>query len=183
MLSLFEGLPCPQCVKKHFGKICGATAIAVVTVYIYFQYQLSNKIKISKDDIDRLFNIKSRKNTFPSELSELFVREFSTNKYYIEYNGFLSNHLSHGMIALYRINATNNNDIIKSFMKHYSNKLEDISLSTIDTNREACNWYKIDAYLGQRKNFYGIFEMMKTDAEVVYNQDIQHLVKTRFPLC
>jgi len=32
--------------------------------------------------------------------------ENSTRKYYIEYNGFLSNHMSHGIIALYRLGAT-----------------------------------------------------------------------------
>ena len=87
------------------------------------------------------------------------------------------------MIALYRINTTNNNEIIKSFMKHYANKLENISTTDLVSNKQECTWHKIDSYLGQRTNFYGIFEMMKNDLDIVYNQDIQHLVKTRFPLC
>jgi len=40
-----------------------------------------------------------------SELQSLLLKNTS-RKYYIEYNGFMSNHISHGIIALYRLGAT-----------------------------------------------------------------------------
>ena len=40
-----------------------------------------------------------------SELHSLLL-ENSMRKYYIEYNGFLSNHICHGITALYRLGAT-----------------------------------------------------------------------------
>jgi len=40
-----------------------------------------------------------------SDLQSLLL-ENTTRKYYIEYNGFLSNHISHGIIALYRLGAS-----------------------------------------------------------------------------
>ena len=40
-----------------------------------------------------------------SDLQSL-LSDNSTRKYYIEYDGFMSNHISHGIIALYRLGAT-----------------------------------------------------------------------------
>jgi len=40
-----------------------------------------------------------------SDLQSLLLQN-NTRKYYIEYNGFMSNHISHGIIALYRLGAT-----------------------------------------------------------------------------
>ena len=40
-----------------------------------------------------------------SDLQSLLL-DNCTKKYCIEYNGFMSNHMSHGIIALYRLGAT-----------------------------------------------------------------------------
>ena len=40
-----------------------------------------------------------------SDLQSLLL-DNCTKKYYIEYNGFMSNHMSHGIIALFRLGAT-----------------------------------------------------------------------------
>jgi len=40
-----------------------------------------------------------------SDLQSLLLAN-TVRKYYIEYNGFMSNHISHGIIALYRLGAT-----------------------------------------------------------------------------
>jgi len=40
-----------------------------------------------------------------SDLQSL-LSDNSMRKYYIEYNGFLSNHICHGITALYRLGAT-----------------------------------------------------------------------------
>jgi len=37
---------------------------------------------------------------------QTLLLENTTRKYYIEYNGFFSNHISHAIIALYRLGAT-----------------------------------------------------------------------------
>ncbi|KAK2185664.1 hypothetical protein NP493_227g03073 [Ridgeia piscesae] len=46
----------------------------------------------------------------------------STEKYYIEYKGFLSNHLSHGIIALHRLGASR--ERIERFIDIYSRRLD-----------------------------------------------------------
>jgi len=40
-----------------------------------------------------------------SDLQSLLLNN-SSKKYYIEYKGFMSNHISHGIFALYRLGAT-----------------------------------------------------------------------------
>ena len=48
-------------------------------------------------------------NIFPkagmSDLQSLLLNN-TTRRYYMEYSGFMSNHVSHGIIALYRLGAT-----------------------------------------------------------------------------
>eukprot|EP01084_Bolivina_argentea_P169470 293780_1 len=179
MLSFLQKFPCSQYVKKNIGKICGVTVIALVSALIYYRYKKSKDwIKLTKEEINSLFNISSRKTNFPLEISQHFKTNYSIKNYYIEYNGYRSNHLAHGIIALHRLNA--DNETILSFMKYYSNKLE------IPTNdllqQQLSNWHSIDTYLGQRSNYYGIFNMFENDLDIVYNNDIKHLVQTRFPL-
>jgi len=51
-----------------------------------------------------------------SDLQSLLL-ENSMRKYYIEYNGFMSNHICHGITALYRLGATV--DQIQRFVSSY----------------------------------------------------------------
>ena len=46
---------------------------------------------------------------------EALMRENTFDRYYVEYGGFLSNHLSHGLIALHRLGATD------SYVTQFSN--------------------------------------------------------------
>ena len=172
MSSIWQKLYVPKCVKQHFTKICAATAVAAVSIYLYYQYK-KNSINLSSEQINSIFNISSRKDILPIQISQLFNKNYCTNYYYIEHNGFLSNHLSHGIISLYKLNA--NNNTIKLFIKKYENKLEKPTKNLLKI--KSCDWYEIDLYLGQRKNFYGIFNMMKNDLNTVYNDDIYHMIK------
>ena len=51
-----------------------------------------------------------------------FLVQNSTAKYFIEYGGFLSNHISHGIIALHRLGAPPSR--IQRFVDWYERKLE-----------------------------------------------------------
>ncbi|CAD5122880.1 unnamed protein product [Dimorphilus gyrociliatus] len=49
--------------------------------------------------------------------------KYSSKNYHIEYDGFLSNHMIHGIIALYRLAADEKR--IQEFIKFYTHKLRD----------------------------------------------------------
>ncbi|CAD5122881.1 unnamed protein product [Dimorphilus gyrociliatus] len=49
--------------------------------------------------------------------------KYSSKNYHIEYNGFLSNHMIHGIIALYKLAADEKR--IQEFIKFYTHKLRD----------------------------------------------------------
>ncbi len=55
----------------------------------------------------------------------------STAKYFIEYGGFLSNHVSHGVIALHRLEASP--DHIQRFVDDLLPKLEDTNSDKPDS--------------------------------------------------
>ena len=56
-----------------------------------------------------------------TELKEM-IEEYSTSKYHIECKGFLTNHFSHGIIALYGLGASRQR--ILNFVRWYVPRLE-----------------------------------------------------------
>lgn len=132
-----------------------------------------------------------RNMSFPPELFSIYENKYGTKNYHIEYRIFLTNHLSHGMIALFKLNCATN--CIKSFMDHYtSSNLETKSEfeknyqlrkhKQISLAAEKCNWNDRNSYLGKEQNFYGIYDMMESDLESEFNGDLLQFVRTRFPL-
>ena len=73
----------------------------------------------------------------------------TTDKYFIEYGGFLANHLSHGIIALQRLGATS--ERIERFVKWYTPKL-------VDQNADKADARDVDALRGERVAFYKILD-------------------------
>ena len=51
------------------------------------------------------------------------LEETNTDKYFIEYKGFLSNHVAHGIIALHRLGASE--ERIQEFIDWYKDRLEE----------------------------------------------------------
>jgi len=104
------------------------------------------------------------------------LKDNSTDKYFIEYHGFLSNHLAHGVIALFRLGASY--ERIQQWIKWYVTKLEnatDHPDPTDDGERDVGN------LLGQRTHFYTLFKHYKTLYEGECNKSLDQLISTSFP--
>ena len=58
-----------------------------------------------------------------SALSTLFeLAALNRSSFHVEYKGYLSNHVDHGLIALFKLGATPN--CLEQFYQHYTRKLE-----------------------------------------------------------
>ena len=125
--------------------------------------------------------------TISSELNELFVATYSTNRYHIEYSGFLSNHLSHGMLAMHQLNYPFTT--IQNYMKWYTAKkhlepsLEHIPIDTVHLTSE--QWKdEYSKWRGSRTNFYEIYNLFECQLSnpSLYNNDLASFINDQFTL-
>ena len=101
----------------------------------------------------------------------------NTSKFDIEYRGYLSNHLSHGLIALHKLGADSNR--IQSFYDRYTEhtdfgKLEPAREQEVTITRD--NWKE---YIGKRTNFSDILQFVKNEAQKV--QHSRELIAMYYP--
>ncbi|KAI0207802.1 hypothetical protein LSAT2_007545, partial [Lamellibrachia satsuma] len=102
-----------------------------------------------------------------------------TRKYYIEYNGFLSNHLSHGIIALRRLGATR--DRIERFIDLYSRRLESPASHAGKTSPATDKRTPpVEDLLGARASYYILVDHY-TDLLAALNQSTAGLIRDEFP--
>ena len=106
------------------------------------------------------------------------IKEFTINllnkndvsQYFIEYGGFLSNHMSQVLIALYRIGASEKHFI--SYVDNHVDKLEKTSRGPTQTKQELqLKW----------KSYYEILGSYKYKLEHNYGRSITLLVAKEFP--
>lgn len=110
-----------------------------------------------------------------SDLQSLLSNN-TTRKYYIEYNGFMSNHICHGIIALYRLGATVEH--IQRFIEWYRQKLEPASLYMEQTGATNNN---VSELLGARKDYYVIVDHYETLLKTQCNDALEELIAESFP--
>ncbi|XP_052779590.1 uncharacterized protein LOC128216918 isoform X2 [Mya arenaria] len=99
------------------------------------------------------------------------LNQTNTNKYFIEYDGFLTNHVSHGIIALHRLGAQP--ERIKRFVDWYTPKLESAE-TDIDDDRP------FEQQKGQRVAFYKITKEYEKRYQLL-DSDVNQLVKQEYP--
>ncbi|XP_069132383.1 uncharacterized protein [Argopecten irradians] len=103
----------------------------------------------------RQFNMSTVTPPGDSWLNQILEVE-STQKYYIEYNTFLSNHIAHGIIAIERLGG--DKDRVNRFIEHYRNhgSLEPPNHPRHDetTDAEPATDDELHNLLGQRKLYY-----------------------------
>jgi hypothetical protein len=121
----------------------------------------------------------------------------TSETYYIEYDCSLFNHLTHGIIALYRIGCEISN--IETFMEEYKTKLKtpneyikqyekkynhipilDVEDSVTDKEYPTMQQF-IKGHLGKRFNTYGIYRKFERDLINNQNNNLNGLVKKWFP--
>ena len=101
-----------------------------------------------------------------------YLNHQSTSAYFIEYEGFFTNHLSHGVIALHRLQATHPR--LERFANWYRPKLETPE-SDIDDARP------VEKLLGERTAFYRILQHYETLLKEKYNSNTEELIKGEYP--
>ena len=100
----------------------------------------------------------------------------STKDYFIEYEGFLTNHDSHAVIALYLLGATEQQ--IEAFHQHYIKRLEPNDGPTAIKQGELDNPEK---GLGQRKGFNTLIKHYQTKLDTEHGGDVDAFLKVVFP--
>ena len=101
----------------------------------------------------------------------------STQKYYITYKGYLSNHLSHGIIALNRLGASR--DRIERFIDVYSRRLDRPPL-TASRAQSLAEQTSVEDLLGARTSYYRLVDHY-TGLLASANQSITALIGNEFP--
>eukprot|EP01084_Bolivina_argentea_P260016 438973_1 len=123
--------------------------------------------------------------TFSDDISKEYSNNFSVSKYYILFEKFKHNHLSHGMVALLKLGV--NDATIKNYMKTESEKMYETIKQYESTNKVSlqattCDWSSINEYLGSNKNFYGILAMFENKLIKEHNNNIGALLAEVFPI-
>ena len=114
-----------------------------------------------------------------SKLHQL-LDEQSTHKHFIEYRVFLSNHLAHGIIALHKLGATD--DDLQAFVSRYIPRLEaakdhqEPDASAVHPDKPAY----IAELLGQRKDFYFLLREYQERLQKQYGGKLDAFVRGEF---
>uniref|UniRef100_M4B6Y3 Uncharacterized protein n=1 Tax=Hyaloperonospora arabidopsidis (strain Emoy2) TaxID=559515 RepID=M4B6Y3_HYAAE len=115
---------------------------------------------------------------------------WSTLRYRMEYNGYLSNHLLHGVVALFDLGASE--EKIEAFANNYSTKLEKTestnvhgiepdACDTIAENDPKLTWVRARELLGKRQNFDALLslyaaEVQESGVDGAVKKHLPHLV-------
>lgn len=108
-------------------------------------------------------------NADPNGLQQLqrkVLKNWSTTKFRIEYDGYFSNHLLHALIALYEVGASENQ--IESYARKYVTKLEvqeDEHEAMLTPEEAALTVESARALLGKRDNFYSLVAFYEGEIE------------------
>ena len=100
-----------------------------------------------------------------------------SKKYYIQYRNYLCNHLPHGVVALCKLGASQ--DQINQFVTWYSDRLEkpDGPSSQLHQSEE----HSTEKLLGAEANFYQLVEHYNDKYKSKYNSDVELLVRSEYP--
>ena len=98
--------------------------------------------------------------------------------FYVEYNGFMSNHRGQGLVALHCLGA--DEDKMVAFCDWYNEKLEAKDGSTYHSQCDN-QGTSVEDLLGKRKAFHAILDHFQSRLAGMYKDSIPALVKGEFP--
>ncbi len=113
-------------------------------------------------------------NMAPTWLKKILL-DNSTDKFYIEYGGYLSNHIAHGCIALYMLGASEAR--ILKFAEDYCKELEPKENHCHADNKD---FQSIKEYRGKHVGFYTIFNNFDNLLGTKYST-IEELLESEIP--
>ncbi len=117
----------------------------------------------------------------PGSTSHAFasiLAENSTKKYFIEYGGFLSNHIGHGIIALKRLGASPQRAV--EFVDWYTARLESRSEHE-EEHVDIASEEDALKLLGANKNFYALVDYYEKRLKEDYGNSPEAMVADLFP--
>eukprot|EP00644_Phytophthora_capsici_P002109 jgi/Phyca11/507339/fgenesh2_kg.PHYCAscaffold_27_\ len=122
-----------------------------------------------------------------TQLQQQLTRSWSTLRYRMEYGGYLSNHLLHGVVALFDLGA--GEEKIAEFADSYSTKLEkeelnhqDVMQSDVRANylqESGLTFEGAQELLGKRQNFDGLLALYAAEVQTL---GIDETVKKHLPV-
>ncbi|KAK1948150.1 hypothetical protein P3T76_000440 [Phytophthora citrophthora] len=108
-----------------------------------------------------------------TQVQHLLMRRWSTLRYRMEYGGYLSNHLLHGVVALLDLGASE--DKITEFAENYSTKLEEEEPDHQDVmqpdvrakylQETQLTFESAHELLGERQNFDGLLALYAAEVQ------------------
>ncbi|ELT92798.1 hypothetical protein CAPTEDRAFT_214401 [Capitella teleta] len=105
------------------------------------------------------------------------LAENSTSKFFIEYGGFLSNHMPHALIALHRLGADQTR--VQKFIKWYEPKLDKKELYPEED--ALATGENPDELVGKRRRFYALLNHYQDALQSKYDGNLSKLVASEFP--
>lgn len=112
-----------------------------------------------------------------SALNNLLLNN-STDQFYIEYGGYLVNHMSHGIVALARMGA--DTERIETFVRWYLPRLEEKDMHHNDDDDDV-KVIDYDGLLGARKSYYALVDDYKTQLNEKFGGSLENLIADNFP--
>ena len=106
------------------------------------------------------------------------LKENGINRYHIEYEGFLSNHMTHGVIALSKIGAEKKR--ITQFVDWYSKKLESSTTMRNEEIKNECNDVS-EPTKGSREMYYTTYDLYMRLLREQYDGSMSALISEEFP--
>ena len=115
---------------------------------------------------------------YDSEIKKL-MNENRTDVFFILYDGFLTNHMSHGIRALQMLGAPLPQ--VKNFVERYKNKLESGEFHKNKELKEDPEGLSPDELIGARKSFYFLYDHYTKLLNDKYSKRLDDLVRGEFP--
>ncbi|CAH0477292.1 unnamed protein product [Peronospora belbahrii] len=111
------------------------------------------------------------------QVQQQLTKTWSTLHYRMEYGGYLSNHLLHGVVALYDLGASE--EKIESFAESYATKLEKREFNQKVLHNSKLTFTAARELLGKRQNFDGLLALYATEVKEL---GIDGAVKKHLPV-
>lgn len=112
---------------------------------------------------------------------EALLADNDTSKYYIEYDGFLFNHVAHGIIALQSLGAEH--ERMRQFVTWYERRLvrrEDHLERPPRAGAEVAG-SEVAGLLGTQRGFYTLLRHYQDQLQSKHHSDVTSLLRVEFP--
>eukprot|EP01063_Lacrimia_lanifica_P002427 TRINITY_DN1127_c0_g5_i1.p2 TRINITY_DN1127_c0_g5~~TRINITY_DN1127_c0_g5_i1.p2 ORF type:complete len:233 (+),score=67.55 TRINITY_DN1127_c0_g5_i1:54-752(+) len=105
------------------------------------------------------------------------LEEHSTDRWYVEFNTFLSSHLVSGAVGLANLGA--DEDRTLQWLARYATKLEPAAAHRAHEEEDAAA--DLTSLRGERRHYYHVLKLYRARLEETYGGDVWRLIRGDFP--